>query len=167
MELIVQQGGRERTVRVHRSAGRLTVAVDGVEYQVDLVPTGVGAWSLVVDGKQYEVGVSNNASGGYEVSSHRGVEALRVLDPLTSLAEKTHDGEGAGGSTKVAAYMPGRVVQVLVDEGDTLAAGQGVLVLEAMKMENEIQVERAGTVKKVYVAQGQAVERGDPLYEID
>ena len=62
--------------------------------------------------------------------------------------------------------MPGRVVSVAVAEGATVEAGQPLVVLEAMKMQNEIQADRAGTVTRVHVAAGQAVEGGDPLLEL-
>ncbi len=62
--------------------------------------------------------------------------------------------------------MPGRVVALLVDEGDEVEPGQGVVVLEAMKMENEIAAEHGGVVTKVHVEPGQAVEGGDPLFEL-
>ena len=87
-------------------------------------------------------------------------------EPLTLLAEKAHDSGAGAAADQVVAYMPGRVVALLVSEGDRVEAGQGVLVLEAMKMENEIQAEHGGVVEKFFVASGQAVEGGDPLYEI-
>jgi biotin carboxyl carrier protein len=62
--------------------------------------------------------------------------------------------------------MPGRVVAVLAAEGEAVEAGQGVVVLEAMKMENEIRAEHAGTVGRLFVQPGQAVEGGDPLFEL-
>jgi pyruvate carboxylase subunit B len=62
--------------------------------------------------------------------------------------------------------MPGRVVAVLAREGEEVAAGQGIVVLEAMKMENEILADRAGTIRALFVQPGQAVEGGDPLFEI-
>jgi biotin carboxyl carrier protein len=63
--------------------------------------------------------------------------------------------------------MPGRVVAVLAEEGARVEAGQGVVVLEAMKMENEIRAERAGTLARLHVRPGQAVEGGDPLFEVE
>ena len=63
--------------------------------------------------------------------------------------------------------MPGRVIEILAQEGQEVAAGQGVLVLEAMKMENEIQAENDGVVRRILVETGQAVEGGDPLFEIE
>jgi biotin carboxyl carrier protein len=63
--------------------------------------------------------------------------------------------------------MPGRVVTLLAAEGQVVAAGQGVLVLEAMKMQNEIQAEHDGTVARILVQPGQSVDGGDPLFELE
>ena len=89
------------------------------------------------------------------------------MELLAHLAASSHEATAAGGVERVDAYMPGRVVGLLVEEGATVAAGDGILVLEAMKMENEIQAERPGTVRAIFVEPGQAVEGGDPLYEIE
>ena len=70
------------------------------------------------------------------------------------------------GKRAVTAYMPGRVVAVLVEQGHRVEVGQGIVVLEAMKMENEIRAEVAGVVTKLHVRPGQSVEGGDPLFEI-
>ena len=95
------------------------------------------------------------------------VEELTVQDPLAYLASRAHGEAAAHGSQTVTAYMPGRVAAVLVEEGAPVAAGDGVLVLEAMKMENEIQAERDGVVGRILVNLGDAVEGGDPLFELD
>lgn len=92
---------------------------------------------------------------------------VSITDPLTHLASQTRGGKGGKRQRKVAAYMPGRVVAVLVEEGGTVTAGQGVIVLEAMKMENEIRAEHDGTVVKIFVQPGQAVDMGNPLFELD
>jgi biotin carboxyl carrier protein len=63
--------------------------------------------------------------------------------------------------------MPGRVAAVLVEAGAQVAAGTGIVVLEAMKMQNEIQAERAGVVRQIFVEPGQAVDGGDPLFELE
>ena len=106
-------------------------------------------------------------NGRYEVSRRGWVEELTVQDPLAYLASRAHDQAAEQGSQTVNAYMPGRVAAILVDEGASVAAGDGVLVLEAMKMENEIQAERAGVVGRILVGLGEAVEGGDPLFELD
>ncbi len=173
MELIArlagEQGAREERVRVEREGDRVRVVVGERSHEVDAVRLeGVGGlWTLIVDGAQYEVAVSRVAGNGWAVSTAGREHRVEVTDPLTHLARVAHEAVGASGVQKVAAYMPGRVVAVLVAEGDEVAAGQGVVVLEAMKMENEIAAEHAGRIGRILVEEGQAVEGGDPLFELE
>jgi pyruvate carboxylase subunit B len=167
MELIVRQHGQERRVAVEGESGSMTVTVDGRSYRVETVTAGTVMRSLVIDGQQVEVGLRSRGDGRFEVTGERGSEIVEVLNPLTVLAEKTHGSEAGRGAEKVSAYMPGRVVDILVGPGEQVAAGQGILVLEAMKMENEIQAGREGVVRRIFVVTGQAVEAGDSLYEIE
>lgn len=175
MELIVRLGEREEEVHLDaRDDGTYAVRVGDRRYEVDAVEAGkLLSLRLLSDsgsareGLQFEAAVRpirNRGHGVYAVSSRHGVHRVEVTDPLTRLAEEAA-GDAAGAST-VSAYMPGRVVEVLVAEGDAVSKGQGIVVLEAMKMKNEIQAETDGAVARLYVEQGQAVEGGDPLFEI-
>lgn len=166
MELIVKHVDGDMKVKIDRRGGEYQLTIGDQHYVILSAEATSGVRSLLVDGGQYEVAVRNVGEDRYEVTSSSGVETVRVQDPLTHLAEATHDKAGGGGPQTVAAYMPGRVVSLLVEEGAEVEAGQGVVVLEAMKMENEIQAERAGTVAKLHVAEGQAVEGGDPLFDL-
>ncbi|MDX1382302.1 MAG: biotin/lipoyl-containing protein [Thermoanaerobaculia bacterium] len=165
MDLVILQDGGECSVSVERVRGGYRVEVDGRAYDVEHAHAGGLLHSIIVDGQQREVSVQPAGNGTYVVTSSGGEESLRVRDPLTHLAETESGGRSGGGGT-VNAYMPGRVVAVLTAEGDTVEAGQGVLVLEAMKMENEITAEVSGVVAKLHVGEGQSVEGGDPLFEI-
>ena len=166
MELIVRQSGRERAVLVEETSNGYRVTIDGSSYEVDVSAAGRTVRSLLIDGRQTEVGLHRQGGGRYEVSGPNGRQVVEVLDPLTLLAEKAHDAGSGESVNQVVAYMPGRVVELLVREGQRVEAGQGILVLEAMKMENEIQADREGTLERFFVSDGQAVEGGDPLYEI-
>ena len=101
------------------------------------------------------------------MSGRRGAGEVEVLDPLAHLARQAGAAAGARGKERVSAQMPGRVVALLAAEGDEVKAGQGVVVLEAMKMENEILADRDGVVRKLFVAEGQPVESGEPLFELE
>ena len=164
MELIVRHRDREEKVALEATAEGYRVRVGEAEYAVGVGDAG-GLMSLVVDGRQYEVAVGAERDDRYVVSSSRGLDTVVLMDPLTHLARQGKD-DVRSGAGRVEAYMPGRVVAVLVAEGDAVEAGQGLVVLEAMKMENEIQAEGPGVVRKVFVEQGQAVEGGDILFEI-
>ena len=167
MELIARVGEREQRMRIRRRGDRFEVEVGECAYTVDAARVGGGRWSLILEGAQYEVSVHREPDGGYRVASRGGSQLVELADPLTHLASATRGGSRSQGRRTVKAYMPGRVVAVLAAEGDVVVAGQGVVVLEAMKMENEIRADHAGTLLKIHVAAGQAVEGGDALFEIE
>lgn len=170
MDLIVRHLEREEKVKLERHDHGYTVKVGDNTYEINLASAKGGSLlSLCLDdGRQFEVAVRRTGSaahGTYHVSSFRGVHAVEVMDPLTHLAEMTRS-ESGGAKGAVKAYMPGRVVEILVAAGDTVVKGQGVVVLEAMKMKNEIAAECDGQVIAIKVQAGQAVEGGDVLFEI-
>ncbi len=176
MELIVRQGKREEKVRVRHEAGGYEVTVGERTYRVDALPARPGLLSLrIEDGaphspiiRQHEVAVRPlpQAEGTYWVSTAAGAGPVEVADPLSHLAAQTQSA-GAKRRQRVDAYMPGRVTSVLVAEGDEVVTGQGIIVLEAMKMENEIRAEHDGKVSKIHVQPGQAVDTGNPLFEME
>ncbi len=167
MDLIVRAGEREVRASVERAdRGGYSVRIGDTIYAVDAVPVGRSLRSLLVAGAQHEVAVRVESEGRYAVTADGRQQVVEVADPLTHLARQTRGGRQAPGPELVTAYMPGRVVSVLVEPGASVTAGQGLVVLEAMKMQNEIHAERGGTVTRVLVSPGQAVEGGDPLFEI-
>jgi biotin carboxyl carrier protein len=166
VELIVRRGGEDLRVTVRRRGDAYEVTVGEHRYRVDAAATGSGLLSLVIDGAQHEAAVRPRGDGRYRVSNRHGTVDVRVSDPLAHLAAAAGSAAGGPARERVDAYMPGRVAAVLVAPGEAVEAGQGVVVLEAMKMENEIRAERAGVVEKVFVTAGQAVEGGDPLFAL-
>ena len=167
MELIVLRNGEEYRVTIERSAGSVQVRIGDRRYEVDSVNAAGAVRSLIIGGRQFEVSVKRRNSSDYQVSHSGALEEVEVLDPLAYLASEGLAGRKGEGTQRITAYMPGRVVKVLVAEGDEVEAGQGLVVLEAMKMENEIQADHAGVVRRVMVEDGQPVEGGDPLFEIE
>jgi biotin carboxyl carrier protein len=165
MELVILQGGQERSMTIERVRGGYVIELDGRTYHVDHVHAGGRLHSLIIDGHQRELSVQPEGNGCYVIAGGDGDEKVEIRDPLSHLARAAVEDAG-GGSRRVTAYMPGRVVALLVAEGEHVEAGQGVVVLEAMKMENEIQSEIAGVVARIYVEPGQSVEGGDALFEI-
>jgi len=172
MEVVVRSGDRTERVKVRRldgpdaSGATHEVAIADRIYRVDARFLGA-LLSLRVDGAQHEVSVRAKGEGNYEVGAEGRSTAVEVLDPLAFLAQQSGSGKGARKRQRVTAYMPGRVVAVLAQAGEEVRAGQGIIVLEAMKMQNEIQAEHDGLLKAILVEPGQAVEGGDPLFEMD
>lgn len=175
MEVIVRmsgsQGEREERVRVARAGDVYEVTVGERTYRVDHAPAGGALHSLRIDGgEHHEVAVRRLPQGegtAYWVTGAGTSGPVEVTDPLTHLARQAQGSKGGRRPQRVLAYMPGRVVAILVEEGQEVASGQGVVVLEAMKMQNEIQAEHDGRVARVFVQPGQAVEGGDPLFEME
>lgn len=141
-----------------------TILLDGKPINVDLVRSGATElYSVLLDGRSYEMLV-NADRFNYQISV-RGVqlqvqvedERMRRLNRARRLPTLP-DGELA-----IPAPIPGLVVRVLVKEGDVIEEGQAVVLLEAMKMENELRAVRGGVVKNVLVAAGQRVEQNAPL----
>jgi biotin carboxyl carrier protein len=164
---------RERTIEVQRRAPGYTVAVDGRPRLVDAVRVNPQTWSLIVrDPENGEVTsveatvVPQNGNGAVDVyiDGHRITVAQRTgLGRRVRAAEAAH---GAG-PQRVLAPMPGKVVRVLVAAGDEVQPRQGLVVVEAMKMENELRAARAGRVKEIFVQQGQSVEAGTVLVVVE
>jgi biotin carboxyl carrier protein len=167
MKLIVRRNGEETPVEIEEHGHLYRVSLGDRTFEVDSAATNGAVRSLLIEGRQFEVSVTRQGEGRYSVRHLGSIEEVVVLDPLTYLAEQGEPGRKDAGPQQVEAYMPGRVVAVLVQEGDAVEAGQGLIVLEAMKMENEIQAEHAAVVTRVFVTPGQRVEGGDPLFELE
>jgi len=166
MELIVKHVDGDMKVKIERRGGEYKLQIGDKHYIILSAEATSGVRSLLVDGGQYEVSVRNVGEDRYEVTSTSGVETVQVQDPLTHLAEESHDKVAATGPLSVLAYMPGRVVSILVEEGAEVTAGQGVVVLEAMKMENEIKAPTSGDIVDIKVHVGDTVTSGQLIMVI-
>lgn len=146
-----------------------TARVDGVEiHNADLVRLpGTQVLHLIADGRSATVVAHRNDGtwdlhvGGWPVSAAVVDERTRAIRAMTGHTAATH------GPKPVRAPMPGLIVRVEAAAGETLRAGQGVVVMEAMKMENELKAENDGVVSRVLVEPGQAVEKGAVLVEFE
>ena len=155
---------------------KVKVIVDGVEYEVEVEELPGGRFRVSFEGKEYEVkaqglGIDLGALAGASesVQSAPVVSAPAPAPSVPVGVSSPAPVEGPSASVSeglVSAPMPGKVLRVLVKEGESVKTGQGLLVLEAMKMENEIPAPRDGVVKKIHVKEGDTVNTGDPLIEI-
>ncbi len=132
-----------------------------MERNYSVAPCGEARWSVLIEGRSYAV----TLLGAGEVSVNGRVFQVEVFDPR-SLRGRRAAAEGSGPQT-VAALMPGRVIRVLVESGQDVEAGQGLVVVEAMKMQNEIKSPRKGRVVEVRSAAGATVSAGDILVVIE
>jgi len=166
-ELVVTANGRDRSVIVDGPLedGRFRVTIDGAERLVDARAVRPGTWSLLIDGRSFVVDLDPRRNG-IAASVGASEALLQVEDALhRRLANAAGTRAVVRGET-IRAPIAGKVVKVLVAIGDQVVPGTSVIVLEAMKMENELVAERGGTVTGVHKAAGQAVDTGDLLVEL-
>jgi biotin carboxyl carrier protein len=157
-----------RTVEVAAGAPAFEAAIGDTVLAGDALEVKAGVWSLVArDGRQVEVSVAFQKDGSVRASSAGAIFEFELLDELTARALLATGGRAAKKARHVAAAMPGRVLRVLVKAGDRVTQGQSILVLEAMKMENEVKSPRDGVVASVEAAAGQAVSQGDVLVRFE
>ena len=126
----------------------------------ELTETQPGVWSVIIDNKVYEAFVDG---ANVTISGH--TFDCTVEDPRQW--KRSGSGAGAHGKANILAPMPGKVVRILVKPGDEVAAGQGIVVVEAMKMQNEMKARRAGRVIAVPVREGETVAAGAILATIE
>jgi biotin carboxyl carrier protein len=175
MQYEVEIGGRRRQVAVTRAGEGFAVSVDGRTRHVDAVRIDGHSLSLLVDSVQpndnasrvsYEVSVVADAGGGGHVV-HTGAVPVAVTLNGSRRADRKEEGHAAGsGPQRLSAPMPGKVVRLLVKAGDRVSARQPVVVVEAMKMENELRAGREGVVAEIHAREGMSVEAGTLLIVI-
>ena len=157
----VMVDGKPHRLELERAAGGWECRLDGQPVHLDAVITGRDVLSLLLDGHSYEIKREQTATDLHLwVGSTRFVVELRDPRSLRSRQKAAGDEKGP---RKIVAPMPGRVVRVLVAENSEVEAGQGIVVVEAMKMQNEIKSPKKGVVKKISTIPGAAVKPGDVL----
>jgi len=156
--------GEKRRVSTDARSPNTEVTIDGTTYEVDWARVGDGVVSLIVDGRSHTVHVARR-DGGVDVQ----VEGRQFSFDTGSRDDDSAvaAGAAAGDGGSIKAPMPGNVVKVMVEEGDEVTVGQSIVVVEAMKMENEVRSSVDGTVVKVSVAAGDSVGTSEVMVEIE
>jgi biotin carboxyl carrier protein len=156
----VSINGKSHRLELRREQTHWTCRVDGREMEVDAVLVRADVLSLRIGNQAYEVKCERNAGESHLwVGSRRLAAEIRDLRSLRGRAPTLDDRS----PRKLTAPMPGKVVRLLAKPGEEVEAGAGVLVVEAMKMQNEIKSTKKGTIQKILVSEGAAVNAGDVL----
>jgi biotin carboxyl carrier protein len=153
--------GTEYRLTLDLAAGRWRCLLDGREVDMDAVLVRPDVLSVVVEGKAYEIR-RERVEGDARIWVGNQVYVAEVRDPKSLRGRKLR-ADHERGALRLVAPMPGKVVRFLVGENSPVEAGQGVVVVEAMKMQNEIKSPKKGMVLKLAVAEGAAVNAGDVL----
>jgi biotin carboxyl carrier protein len=152
--------GKKYRLDLNRADGRWSCRLDGREFEIDAILTRPDVLSLRIGDLAYDV-KSERVANDLHLWVGSTCFAVEVRDPR-SLRGRTRAGDDHG-PRKITAPMPGKVVRLLVHEGDEVEPGSGVAVVEAMKMQNEIKSPKKGTIQKILVSKGAAVNAGDVL----
>ncbi len=161
----VSVGGKTYRVELLRAGSGWSCRLDGREFPVDVVSPQPGVLSLLIHGKSYEVKQEVGAAETHIVVGHERFSAV-VRDPRSLRGRRGAD-SGGQGARKITAPMPGKVVRILAPAGTEVEAGQALLVIEAMKMQNELKAPKKGKVTRLGVNEGDAVETGQTLAEVE
>jgi biotin carboxyl carrier protein len=166
MKFWVTLEDHDAEVEFHAEGERLWLEVEGRRLEADFrrLPDGE-VYSLLVNGRSHEVRVAHTG-GTVEVTLHGATLPVEVRHPLEKLLLATRRGAHVGRGEVIHAPMPGLVVALRVKPGDTVAAGQPVAVVEAMKMQNELVAQRGGIVEEVLVAERATVGAGQALVKL-
>jgi biotin carboxyl carrier protein len=152
--------GKNYRLDLNRADGRWSCRLDGRDFEIDAILTRPDVLSLRIGNLAYEV-KSERLANDLHLWVGSTCFAVEVRDPR-SLRGRTRAGDDHG-PRKITAPMPGKVVRLLVREGEEVEPGRGVAVVEAMKMQNEIKSPKKGTIQKILVSEGAAVNAGDVL----
>jgi biotin carboxyl carrier protein len=166
MKLWVTLAGREAEVSFRTEGEHLVLEADGRSIEADFVRLPDGeVYSLLIDGRSHVVRVSPTAEG-VDVELRGTVIPVEVKHPLEKMLQAAGSARAATRGETVSAPMPGVVVALRVRVGDVVAAGQAIVVVEAMKMQNELAVAHDGVVSEVLVAERAAVSAGQVLVRL-
>jgi biotin carboxyl carrier protein len=167
MKLTAEIAGKRHELSIRRDGQRLSAEIDGRRYEMEAREIGGGAYLLLVDGRVYECRVDQGPREIFNVHVGSHAYSVTLTDP-----KRLRGAQGAGahagvGSAQIVAPMPGKVVRVLVQKGAQVEAGDGLVVVEAMKMQNEMKSPKTGTVKAVRAEAGATVNAGDVLIIVE
>jgi biotin carboxyl carrier protein len=161
MKLEIALNGKAHQVELAQIGERLRCAIDGTPLKADAVQIGPGIYSILIDGESLEVRVEPDG-GGLCVAAADHEWRAEIRDPRQWRRNRS-GGSEAEGRQQVSAPMPGKIVRVLVRAGETVEVKQGLFVVEAMKMQNEIRSPKSGKVERLLVSEGQTVNAGEAL----
>ncbi len=171
-KFIAHFGDTEEEIKVSLDREqRYQVEIDGVVHQVDARRFAGGTWSLVIDNQSYdvelEVAGGNESEGRYNTLVRGSIVQLSVIDERRARVGIVSRKFAVEGPQTIHSPMPGKVVKIIVAPGQSVEENQSLIIVEAMKMENELRAPKAGKIGRIFVEPGQAVDAGTALLTVE
>jgi biotin carboxyl carrier protein len=158
--------GKTRVVELAQQDGVWKISLDGHLLDANAVEVAPNNFSVLLNGESHQIRIAPRPDGTLTLHTGLAEYSAEVSDPR-SWRGRRHGALEAEGRQQIAAPMPGKVVRLLVQQGDTVEAGQGLLVVEAMKMQNEIRSPKGGKVERLFAKEGQLVNAGEILLWVE
>ena len=157
--------GREAQLKLlERNGDKVRVQVDDIEYDLDICMVEKGVYSILYKGKSFNVEmIEGDSQKAYLVNTYRNSYEVEVVDAESRFLKNRNNGMLAGEANTISSPMPGKVVKILVNEGDGVTQGQPVIIVSAMKMESEYKAPKDGVVKQVCVGENDTIDGNQPL----
>jgi biotin carboxyl carrier protein len=167
MKWVIRGGGTAHEVEVERRGHEFFVEIDGGRYDLELVNLdgAVASLRFPTTGRSLQITYHQGRNGNWRVTVGQREFDLEVLTPAEAVDAVS--AARTAGPSRLTAPIPGKVVAVKVEAGDKVEAGQALIVLEAMKMENELASDQSGRIAAIHVAAGDTVEGGELLVELE
>jgi biotin carboxyl carrier protein len=168
MKLIAETDNEKHALDVQRESARVSATIGSRSYQIEVRKPEAGAYVFIVSGRVFECRVDKSGAtrGAYQVHVGGDTYNIALSDPKR-LRDAKSSGADADGRVPVVAPMPGKVVRVLVEQGAEVVAGDGLVIVEAMKMQNEMKSPKAGTVAEIHAQAGATVSAGEVLIVVE
>ncbi|MDQ3322573.1 MAG: biotin/lipoyl-binding protein [Acidobacteriota bacterium] len=168
MKLQAELDDEKHEISLKQTGGNVAAEIDGRRYELEAHLVEPNVYLLKHENRIYQIFVAPNEKTGepFLVNSGKNDFEITLTDPKRMRHSAGAD-ENAGGAAEIKTAMPGKVVRVLVEAGAGIQKGDGVLIVEAMKMQNEMKAPKDGTVKEIRVAEGATVNAGDVLAVIE
>ena len=166
MKYVALVNGKQHGVEIAEINGGYRLTIDGKSFTVDLFRPGPHCISMLIEGQAYEVGLEKNGNH-FSACFYNDTIELELVEARKFQASSTARSSGSSGPLKIHAPMPGKIVKVVVQERSTVKEGDSLLIMEAMKMQNELKAPKSGTVSRIHVKEGEAVALSQALIVLE
>jgi biotin carboxyl carrier protein len=168
MSYEIRINDRNSTIELlSRSGNQIQVVIDNKTYELDIVEVERGVYSILLDNRSFNVElVEGKSARSYIVNTLYETFDVEIIDAESKYQTNRRKDEGTD-QKAISSPMPGKVVRILVNEGDHVVAGQTVVIVSAMKMESEYKVKQDRVIKKVLVKEGDTINGDQPLIIIE
>jgi len=165
MAVEVKIGQRIAKVELHnRTDNKAVFLIDGKKYEVDIIEVKKGIFSILYKNKSFNIELVNGDSNKkYIATTFRSTYDLEIIDSESRYLRSRKKGISEEAEKIISAPMPGKVVKIYVSPGDKVMSGEKVIIVEAMKMQNEYQVKNDSTIKEILVKEGDTINARQPL----